>query len=155
MDVALRWERMTSQPMGERCGKNFLFHSAGEILQYSLYSVFGRKRPPGVFPRKPEIIVFVSYQRKRRSAFFWSVLFSLLFLVCILTSCRYDHSVHVEQMVSRFRVKKLSPKHPLPIYKESQLPDIGDAANVQRSVPQIETGVEKEEEEEVLYGYFS
>ncbi|KAI9275855.1 enhancer of polycomb-like-domain-containing protein [Phascolomyces articulosus] len=51
-------------------------------------------------------------------------------------------------MVSRFRVKKLSPKHPLPIYKESQLPDISDAANVQRSVPQIETGVEKEEEEE-------
>ncbi|KAI9490712.1 enhancer of polycomb-like-domain-containing protein [Zychaea mexicana] len=51
-------------------------------------------------------------------------------------------------MVSRFRVKKLSPKHPLPIFKESQLPDITDAANVQRSVPQIETGVEKEEEEE-------
>ncbi|KAI7856593.1 enhancer of polycomb-like-domain-containing protein [Circinella umbellata] len=51
-------------------------------------------------------------------------------------------------MVSRFRVKKLSPKHPLPIYKESQLPDISDAANIQRSVPQIETGVEKEEEEE-------
>jgi hypothetical protein len=53
------------------------------------------------------------------------------------------------QMVSRFRVKKLSPKHPLPIFKESQLPDIVDPANVQRSVPQIETGVEKEEEEEV------
>ncbi|KAI9323758.1 enhancer of polycomb-like-domain-containing protein [Dichotomocladium elegans] len=51
-------------------------------------------------------------------------------------------------MVSRFRVKKLSPKQPLPVYKESQLPDITDAANIQRSVPQIETGVEKEEEEE-------
>ncbi|CAO3630455.1 unnamed protein product [Cunninghamella echinulata] len=52
-------------------------------------------------------------------------------------------------MVSRFRVKKLSPKHPLPIYKESQLPDLVDPANViQRAVPQIETGVEKEEEEE-------
>ncbi|KAI7879817.1 hypothetical protein K492DRAFT_230839 [Lichtheimia hyalospora FSU 10163] len=51
-------------------------------------------------------------------------------------------------MVSRFRVKKLSPKHPLPVYKESQLPDITDASNVQRAVPQIETGVEKEEEEE-------
>lgn len=54
-------------------------------------------------------------------------------------------------MVSRFRVKKLSPKHPLPVYKESQLPDITDASNVQRAVPQIETGVEKEEEEEVIY----
>ncbi|KAI7887922.1 enhancer of polycomb-like-domain-containing protein [Mucor mucedo] len=52
------------------------------------------------------------------------------------------------QMVSRFRVKKLSPKHPLPIYKEYQLPDLTDATNVQRAVPQIETGVEKEEEEE-------
>ncbi|CAO3638663.1 unnamed protein product [Mucor fragilis] len=51
-------------------------------------------------------------------------------------------------MVSRFRVKKLSPKHPLPIFKEYQLPDLQDAANAQRSVPQIETGVEKEEEEE-------
>lgn len=54
------------------------------------------------------------------------------------------------QMVSRFRVKKLSPKHPLPIFKESQLPDLIDPANIQRSVPQIETGVEKEEEEEVI-----
>jgi hypothetical protein len=53
------------------------------------------------------------------------------------------------QMVSRFRVKKLSPKHPLPVYKEYQLPDLTDAANIQRAVPQIETGVEKEEEEEV------
>lgn len=52
-------------------------------------------------------------------------------------------------MVSRFRVKKLSPKHPLPIYKEYQLPDLHDTANIQREVPQIETGVEKEEEEEV------
>ncbi|KAI8089418.1 enhancer of polycomb-like-domain-containing protein [Halteromyces radiatus] len=52
-------------------------------------------------------------------------------------------------MVSRFRVKKLSPKHPLPVYKESQLPDLVDPANIiQRAVPQIETGVEKEEEEE-------
>jgi hypothetical protein len=56
-------------------------------------------------------------------------------------------------MVSRFRVKKLSPKHPLPIYKEYQLPDLTDAANTQRSVPQIETGVEKEEEEEVTYHF--
>lgn len=53
------------------------------------------------------------------------------------------------QMVSRFRVKKLSPKHPLPIYKEHELPDLADATNIQRAVPQIETGVEKEEEEEV------
>lgn len=53
------------------------------------------------------------------------------------------------QMVSRFRVKKLSPKHPLPVFKEYQLPDLTDVTNIQRAVPQIETGVEKEEEEEV------
>lgn len=52
------------------------------------------------------------------------------------------------QMVSRFRVKKLSPKHPLPVFKEYQLPDLTDVTNIQRAVPQIETGVEKEEEEE-------
>ncbi|GAB5586115.1 Enhancer of polycomb-like protein 1 [Umbelopsis nana] len=51
-------------------------------------------------------------------------------------------------MVSRFRVKKLSPKHPLTIYKESQLPDIHDAGNLQRAVPLIETGVDKDEEDE-------
>lgn len=53
------------------------------------------------------------------------------------------------QMVSRFRVKQPSAKQPLPIYKESQLPDLIDATAIQRAAPQIETGVEKEEEEEV------
>lgn len=53
-------------------------------------------------------------------------------------------------LVSRFRVKKLSPKQRLPIYKASQLPDLVDEAiKLNRSVPVIETGVEKEEEEEV------
>lgn len=56
--------------------------------------------------------------------------------------------VMTNQMASRFRVKKLSPKHPLPVFKEKQLPDL-DEANLQRAVPQIETGVEKDEEEEV------
>lgn len=53
-------------------------------------------------------------------------------------------------LVSRFRVKKLSPKQRLPVYKASQLPDLlDDAIKLNRSVPIIETGVEKEEEEEV------
>ncbi|CDH55191.1 enhancer of polycomb-like protein 1 [Lichtheimia corymbifera JMRC:FSU:9682] len=52
-------------------------------------------------------------------------------------------------LVSRFRVKKLSPKQRLPVYKASQLPDLlDDAIKLNRSVPIIETGVEKEEEEE-------
>ncbi|CAO3625162.1 unnamed protein product [Cunninghamella echinulata] len=52
------------------------------------------------------------------------------------------------QLVSKFRIKKLSNKQPLPIYKESQLSDLGDISNLQRADSQIETGVEKEEEEE-------
>ncbi|KAI9303208.1 enhancer of polycomb-like-domain-containing protein [Cunninghamella echinulata] len=52
------------------------------------------------------------------------------------------------QLATRFRKKKLSNKQPLPIYKESQLSDLGDISNLQRADPQIETGVEKEEEEE-------
>lgn len=54
------------------------------------------------------------------------------------------------QVVSRFRYKRLHYRHPLPIYRESQLPDIQDTVSLQRSVPHIETGVEKDEEEEVL-----
>ncbi|CAO3587997.1 unnamed protein product [Absidia cylindrospora] len=52
-------------------------------------------------------------------------------------------------MATRFRVKKLSPRQPLTIYTESQLLDLADSDNIiQRAVPQIETGVDKEEEEE-------
>jgi hypothetical protein len=58
-------------------------------------------------------------------------------------------------MVSRFRVKQPSAKQPLPIYKESQLPDLIDATAIQRAAPQIETGVEKEEEEEVCVSVFT
>ncbi|KAL0096382.1 enhancer of polycomb-like-domain-containing protein [Phycomyces blakesleeanus] len=54
------------------------------------------------------------------------------------------------QMISRmFRVKKLSNKIVLPVYKDSDLPDLVNSISAQqRTVPQIETGVEKEEEEE-------
>ncbi|KAI9316178.1 enhancer of polycomb-like-domain-containing protein [Dichotomocladium elegans] len=50
--------------------------------------------------------------------------------------------------MTNLRGRKLPNKLPLPVFRESQLPDLDDSANLQRSAPQIETGVEKEEEEE-------
>ncbi|KAI9248519.1 enhancer of polycomb-like-domain-containing protein, partial [Phascolomyces articulosus] len=53
------------------------------------------------------------------------------------------------QMVPRFRVKKISYKNPLQIYKASEQPDIlKDAVDVPQTAANIETGVEKEEEDE-------
>jgi hypothetical protein len=49
-------------------------------------------------------------------------------------------------MVTTFRVRKITAKLPLPIFRESDLPDM---ENIQRHAPEIETGVEKEEETEV------
>ncbi|OZJ06851.1 hypothetical protein BZG36_00048 [Bifiguratus adelaidae] len=47
----------------------------------------------------------------------------------------------------RFRNRKLSNKHQLPIYRASELPDL-DEFSVQRHVTEVETGVWKEEEVE-------
>jgi len=52
-------------------------------------------------------------------------------------------------MSSRFRVKRLKFDQSLAIYRQSDLPDLDDQLNGQRSAPQVETGVDKEEEEEV------
>ncbi|KAG5463181.1 MAG: enhancer of polycomb-like-domain-containing protein [Olpidium bornovanus] len=45
------------------------------------------------------------------------------------------------------RVKKLEVKRPLQVYRAAEIPDL-DEAFAQRAVPQIETGVDKEEEGE-------
>eukprot|EP00127_Corallochytrium_limacisporum_P002274 Clim_evm62s109 gene=Clim_evmTU62s109 len=47
-----------------------------------------------------------------------------------------------------FRARTLEYTRPLPIYKLSQLPDLDESANISRAVPQLPTGMEKEEEEE-------
>ncbi|GAB5585412.1 Enhancer of polycomb-like protein 1 [Umbelopsis nana] len=51
-------------------------------------------------------------------------------------------------MSSRFRVKRLKFDQSLAIHRQSELPDFDDHLNGQRSAPQVETGVDKEEEEE-------
>jgi hypothetical protein len=47
-------------------------------------------------------------------------------------------------MSSRFRVKRLKFDQSLTIYRQSDLPDLDDQVNGQRSAPQVETGVDKE-----------
>lgn len=57
-------------------------------------------------------------------------------------------------MSSRFRVKRLKFDQSLAIHRQSDLPDLDDQLNGQRSAPQVETGVDKEEEEEVSFALF-
>ena len=57
-------------------------------------------------------------------------------------------------MSSRFRVKRLKFDQSLAIHRQSDLPDLDDHLNGQRSAPQVETGVDKEEEEEVSFALF-
>jgi hypothetical protein len=54
-------------------------------------------------------------------------------------------------MSSRFRVKRLKFDQSLAIHRQSDLPDLDDQLHGQRSAPQVETGVDKEEEEEVSF----
>ena len=45
-----------------------------------------------------------------------------------------------------FRARALDATRPMPVYKAEELPDIRDFATINRSVPQMPTGMEKEEE---------
>ncbi|RKP11076.1 enhancer of polycomb-like-domain-containing protein [Thamnocephalis sphaerospora] len=47
-----------------------------------------------------------------------------------------------------FRSRKVDAKRPLPVYRASEIPDLDEGLSAQRSVPLVETGVEKEEETE-------
>ncbi|KAI9596053.1 enhancer of polycomb-like-domain-containing protein [Syncephalis fuscata] len=47
-----------------------------------------------------------------------------------------------------FRSRKVDAKRPLPVYRASEIPDLDENLSAQRSVPLIDTGVEKEEETE-------
>jgi len=47
-----------------------------------------------------------------------------------------------------FRARALDATKPMPIYKACDIPDIKDFAQINRSVPQMPTGMEKEEETE-------
>ncbi|KAL1919669.1 uncharacterized protein VTP21DRAFT_1600 [Calcarisporiella thermophila] len=48
----------------------------------------------------------------------------------------------------RFRRQKLGPRQLLPVYRQSDIPDLDEADSLKRAVPLVETGVDKEEEEE-------
>ena len=48
---------------------------------------------------------------------------------------------------TKFRSKKLDNKKPLTIHKSSTLADLDELNSLQRNLVQVETGVEKEEEE--------
>ncbi|KAJ8415026.1 hypothetical protein AAFF_G00007240 [Aldrovandia affinis] len=47
-----------------------------------------------------------------------------------------------------FRARALDAAKPLPIYRDRDLPDLNDCVSINRAVPQMPTGMEKEEESE-------
>ncbi|KAG0043901.1 Enhancer of polycomb-like protein 1 [Gryganskiella cystojenkinii] len=49
---------------------------------------------------------------------------------------------------ARFRTRKINHKQLLRVYRAVDIPDLDESLNLQRSIPQTETGVDKEEESE-------
>lgn len=45
-----------------------------------------------------------------------------------------------------FRARALDPSKPLPIYLSEELPDLPEYSAINRAVPQMPSGMEKEEE---------
>lgn len=45
-----------------------------------------------------------------------------------------------------FRARALDAAKPLPVYRNKDLPDLTDCVSINRAVPQMPTGMEKEEE---------
>lgn len=45
-----------------------------------------------------------------------------------------------------FRARALDAAKPLPVYRSRDLPDLNDCVSINRAVPQMPTGMEKEEE---------
>ncbi|KNE60187.1 hypothetical protein AMAG_18482 [Allomyces macrogynus ATCC 38327] len=50
---------------------------------------------------------------------------------------------------TKFRSRKLDPRRSLPVYRASQLKDLDDATTLARTLTEVATGVEKEEEKEL------
>ncbi|KAL6069979.1 hypothetical protein STEG23_001488 [Scotinomys teguina] len=49
-----------------------------------------------------------------------------------------------------FRARALDAAKPLPIYRGKDMPDLNDCVSINRAVPQMPTGMEKEEESVVI-----
>lgn len=47
---------------------------------------------------------------------------------------------------ARFRNRKINNKQLLRVYRAVEIPDLDESVSLQRSIPQTETGVDKEEE---------
>lgn len=45
-----------------------------------------------------------------------------------------------------FRARQLDSNKPLPVYQADELPDLSEFSTINRAVPQMPTGMEKEEE---------
>lgn len=45
-----------------------------------------------------------------------------------------------------FRARALDAAKPLPVYSNGDIPDLNDCVSISRAVPQMPTGMEKEEE---------
>ena len=54
-----------------------------------------------------------------------------------------------------FRSRQVDYSKPLPIYLNNDLPDLQDLVAINRSVPQMPTGMEKEEEAVSLIYFFN
>lgn len=52
-----------------------------------------------------------------------------------------------------FRARQLDSNKPLPVYQADELPDLSEFSTINRAVPQMPTGMEKEEES-VSDGYY-
>ena len=51
-----------------------------------------------------------------------------------------------------FRARALDASKPMPVYRACEIPDMKDFAQINRSVPQMPTGMEKEEEAVSAFG---
>lgn len=49
-------------------------------------------------------------------------------------------------MSKSFRARQLDSNKPLPVYRAEELPDLTELSAINRAVPQMPTGMEKEEE---------
>ncbi|KAG5513174.1 hypothetical protein PMAC_001544 [Pneumocystis sp. 'macacae'] len=79
----------------------------------------------------------------RGNAFIWP-LHACFVLYLVAFDCPY----FCVATGARFRQRKISIKAPLQIYRAADIPDLDEEISLQRSVPLVETGVDKDEEDE-------
>lgn len=62
--------------------------------------------------------------------------------------CGPEISTHLTAAMSKvsFRARALDSSKPLPLFYEEELPDLSEYVAINRTVPQMPTGMEKEEE---------